>query len=211
MMSTAKTLNKPLILASASPWRRRLLKKHGISVHVHQSLFCERKRHAKPYQLALLNAMGKARSVARIYPRAIIIGVDTIGVLRGKILGKPKDEAHARRMLKSLSGSTHTVISGVCIIVMPGAQEVSKVVRTRVRFRHIHNNELDAYIESGHWKGKAGAYAIQGRAKGFVDRVRGDITNVVGLPIDALKKMLERVTRLGAGGMSGDRKLKIAN
>ena len=172
------------------------------------SKFKEILKHISPRHLVLHNARGKALDVARHYKNknVIIIGVDTVGVLNGKILGKPKDRAHAKRMIKMLAGTTHKVISGLCVIgVKSGRQgewrsqrgwpgpKICGAETTKVTFRKVSEEELEKYLDSNHWKGKAGSYAIQGRAKGFVKRIEGDITNVIGIPIEKVKKMLTKV------------------
>lgn len=186
---------RSLILASASPWRRRLLKKHGIACKVKVSHFEEHVHHKNPRTLVMHNAFGKAFSVAKHFPNAIVIGVDTVGVLSGDILGKPKNRQAARKMLLRLSGTIHRVISGLCVIDTKVGKKITTAVTTRIIFRKIRPEELEKYLDSGHWKGKAGSYAIQGRAKSFVAKIDGDITNVVGLPIPILKKILKKLRR----------------
>lgn len=185
--------NTQIILASGSPWRKRLLKKHGISCKVHVSRFQEKIHHKNPRILVLHNACGKADTVARHYKNAVVIGVDTIGVYRGKILGKPANRKQARAMLQFLSGATHRVISGVCVIDTATGKKIMTAVTTKITFRKIGEVELEKFLDSGHWKGKAGSYAIQGRAKGFVKKIDGDVTNVVGLPVFVLKKILRKL------------------
>lgn len=209
-----KIIKKQIILASASRWRRRLLKKHGINCRVRVSDFEEIKKHISPRLLAIHNACGKAEAVARHYgwrcddkrcnkmpgknagiKNLIVIGVDTIGVLRGKILGKPCDRAHAKAMIQALSGTTHSVISGLCVIDVANRKRIKTVVVTKVTFRKVSEKELEKYLDSNHWKGKAGAYAIQGRAKGFIAKIEGDFTNVVGLPVECLRKILKKIPK----------------
>lgn len=184
---------KTIILASRSPWRKRLLKKNGIVCRIHISKFKEILKHVSPRHLVLHNARGKALDVAQHYKNknAIIIGVDTVGVLNGKILGKPKNRAHAERMIKILAGTTHKVISGLCVIDVKKGRKICAAETTKVTFRKVSDEELEKYLDSNHWKGKAGSYAIQGRAKGFVEKIDGDITNVIGIPIERLKRMLD--------------------
>ncbi len=184
---------KSYILASESRWRKRLLKRHGIDCKVHVSRFQEKIHHKNPRVLVLHNACGKAKAVARHYKNAVVIGVDTSGVYRGKILGKPANRGQARAMLQLLSGATHRVISGLCLIYTLAGRKIMTAVTTKITFRKIGNRELEKYLDSGHWKGKAGSYAIQGRAKRFVKKIDGDITNVVGLPVFALKRMLKKL------------------
>ncbi|MBI4994099.1 septum formation protein Maf [Candidatus Peregrinibacteria bacterium] len=174
-----------------------MLKKHGIKCRIHVSKFKEILKHSSPRHLVLHNAEGKALDVARHYENknAIIIGVDTVGVLDGKILGKPLDRAHAKRMIKMLSGTTHKVISGLCVVDVKSRRKICSAETTKVTFRKVSDAELEKYLDSNHWKGKAGSYAIQGRAKGFVERIDGDITNVIGIPTEKVKKMLTKVKR----------------
>lgn len=192
-------MKKCFILASASPWRKRLLKRHGIDARIHISRF-EEIKSGRPEDIVLYNACGKAAAIASHYKghakkNAIIIGVDTIGVLRGKILGKPEGREGARKMLKSMAGTTHRVISGLCVIDMASGKMFKTAVTTKITFNKISESELEKYLDSGHWKGKAGSYAIQGRARKFLKKIDGDVTNVIGLPIPTFKKILEKVTK----------------
>lgn len=170
-----------------------MLKRHLIQCKVHISDFKEIKNHGNPRQTVLHNACGKAQVAARHHANAIVIGIDTIGVFRGKIIGKPKNRAHAKRMLKTLSGTAHRVISGLCVIDGATGKKHTAVEITKVKFREIGKAELEKYLDSGHWKGKAGAYAIQGRARGFVEKIEGELANVVGVPMVELKKILGRM------------------
>lgn len=183
-----KARRLPLILASTSLWRKRLLQKHGYRVKSCESGFKEMKGGKDPKKLVLFNARGKAMAVFEQYPTAIIVGVDTVGWFKGKVLEKPKGRREAARMLSGLFGHTHQVITGLCVI--RGAQKIMHAETTRVTFRKVSPLELEAYLDSGEWKGKAGSYAIQGRAKKFVEKIDGELTNVVGLPVKVLEKML---------------------
>ncbi|MFA6521366.1 MAG: Maf family protein [Candidatus Gracilibacteria bacterium] len=187
-------MNQPVILASKSPWRKRLLKKYGISAKVHVSNFDEIFKAKTPKDIVLHNAVGKAEFVAKHYKKGIIIGVDTIGVHKGKILTKPKDKDDARRMLGRLSGQTHEVISGVCVIDLATGKKYIFADTTKVIFNKIEKSELEKYLASNQWVGKAGAYAVQARAKKFVKKIDGDITNVVGIPMVKLKKIFIKMT-----------------
>lgn len=186
----------PIILASASPWRKRLLEKKAVHCRIFVSNFKELKVHRSPRFLVLYNAGGKAREAANKFPASLVIGVDTIGVVKKKILGKPKSRAHAARMLRQLAGSTHSVFSGVHIINTKTGQSVAAVVETKLRFRKILPQELARYLDSNQWKGKAGAYAIQARAKGFVEKIEGDLDNVVGIPVKIVKRMIKIISNI---------------
>ncbi len=189
-----------LILASGSIWRKRLLKKHGFVVKVIVSDFDEIKKASEPAFIPFYNAFGKAATVREKILQVAkasnskkeksfqisntwIVGVDTIGAHGKKILLKPKDKDDARKMLLSLSGTTHYVITGLVLMNAQSGACYSTVVKTAVTFKEVQKDELERYLDSNQWVGKAGSYAIQGRAKGFVKKIDGDTSNVVGLPI----------------------------
>jgi septum formation protein len=156
-----------------------------------------------PAAFAARAARDKAEAVARRLgrPRAglrLIVGCDTIVVQGGRILGKPRDARDASRMLRSLSGARHEVISGLCVIRQPAAGPVAvrtRAVRTIVEFRPLGAEEIQAYIESGEPFDKAGAYGIQGGAAGMVRAIRGSYTNVVGLPLAELMEESDAMRR----------------
>jgi septum formation protein len=176
-------------LASTSPQRRAILEQLGIPFEVVTPAYDERSRpEASPVE----HACAKARSVSG----ELVLGVDTTVQLDGESLGKPADAAEARSMLGRLAGRTHEVISGLCLVA-PGWEE-SLEATTRVTFRSLGESELDAYVATGEWEGRAGAYAIQGRGSALVERIEGDYLNVVGLPAAALLSVLER--RFPGGG-----------
>ena len=133
----------------------------------------------------------KAREVAENCPGALVIGADTVVVLDGAVLGKPRDAADARRMLRALSGRSHTVFTGVT--VLRGAECVSHAERTEVRFRALTDPEIERYIATGEPMDKAGAYGAQGYASLFVEHLDGDFFNVMGLPLCALGKLLKQL------------------
>ena len=135
-----------------------------------------------PRSLARRLACAKARAVAEIVPDALVLGADTV-VARGRlILPKPADEGEARRCLALLSGSRHRVHGGVAVVA-PGERIRVRVATTVVAFKRLSRDEVDRYLASGEWRGKAGGYAIQGRAGAFVRRITGSYSNVVGLPL----------------------------
>jgi septum formation protein len=182
-----------LILASASPRRRELLAGMGHAFLVQPSGLEEKPWPGeKPASYALRNASDKARAVqATLAPGApaLIISADTIVVLGDIILEKPADAADAQRMLRELSGRPHQVITG--LIVLGPDRERGLAVRTEVAFRALDEAEIAAYVATGEPMDKAGAYAIQGGAAGFVRETSGSYTNVVGLPVDELRRLLE--------------------
>ena len=139
-----------------------------------------------PEEVALENAHRKARAVADATPGidAPVLGVDTIVALGARIFGKPSDRDAARATLAALAGREHSVLSGVCLI--EGERVQTAAARTLVRFRQLTEAALDAYLDTGEWRGRAGAYAIQERGALLVSRIEGDYLNVVGLPVATL-------------------------
>jgi septum formation protein len=138
-----------------------------------------------PSEAVLENARRKAAAV-EAGPEAIVIGCDTDVVVDGTTLGKPKDEGQAREFLKLLSGRPHEVLSGL-VVLGPGAgQERSGVAASSVTFRELGAGDIDSYLRSGEWRGRAGGYAVQGLGSTLVESVEGDITNVIGLPVRLL-------------------------
>jgi septum formation protein len=133
-------------------------------------------------------ALGKAARVARDRPESIVLGADTVVMIDGVVLGKPADDTDAARMLGRLSGRTHDVLTGVALHTRDGQR--CEVESTRVTFRELAAEDVAWYVASGEPDGKAGAYAIQGRASRFVTRVEGSYTNVVGLPVALVDRLL---------------------
>ena len=179
----------PLLLASTSPQRRAILQQLGIPFEVVSPRYVEEDPpEADAVELVRGHAREKARSVAGEAGDRPVLGVDTAVVLQGRIYGKPEGAADAERMLERLSGKTHAVISGLCLVT-PG-WEVVEHEATRVVFRALTPRDLGAYVASGEWEGRAGGYAIQGRGAALVSRVEGDYLNVVGLPAALLVRLL---------------------
>jgi len=177
-----------LILASSSPRRREILSKFIKDFEVIPSEADERCFLRDPVQYAVELARRKARDV---YGRfgGTVIGADTVVSINGQILGKPKDEEHAFRMLKLLSGRVHRVTTGYCI-VHNGKERCGSVV-TEVKFRELDDEIIRAYIQTGEPMDKAGAYGIQGKAGLFVEWIKGDYYNVVGFPLEIVWKLGE--------------------
>ncbi len=176
----------PLTLASTSPQRRAILEQLGIPFTAVAPGYREHDDpHADPAELTLRHAAGKARSVAG----ECVLGVDTLVAAGGTVLAKAGDEAEARRFLRSLSGRAHVVHSGLCLRV-EGREELRHAA-TEVRFRRLDEDDLDWYLASGEWRGRAGAYAVQGRGAALVSGLAGDYGNVVGLPVPELLDALE--------------------
>jgi septum formation protein len=174
-----------LILASASPQRRAILEQIGVSFEVRPS-DAEELENGPPAEVVLENAHRKAAAVAAAMGdrRVPVLGVDTVVTLGPRIFGKPRAEAHAAEMLSALAGRRHVVLSGVCLIE-PGRTRTA-ATETVVEFRALEPSAIDAYVATGEWRGRAGAYAIQGIGATLVARIEGDYLSVVGLPVSAL-------------------------
>jgi septum formation protein len=179
----------PLLLASTSPQRRAILEQLGIPFDLAVPDYEEHDPpEADAEELVCRHATGKARSVVGQAGDRPVLGVDTTVELGGRIYAKPADAGDAERMLEELSGRTHAVVSGLCLVT-PGWEVVSAVA-THVTFRELTPRELGSYVASGEWEGRAGGYAIQGRGAALVRRVEGDYLNVVGLPASLLVQLL---------------------
>jgi septum formation protein len=179
----------PLLLASTSPQRRAILAQLGIPFEVVPPRYEEHDApDADPEQLVREHALGKARSCAAEAAGRPVLGVDTTVVLDGRIYAKPTDAGDAERMLEELSGRTHAVVSGLCLLTP--AWEVLAAATTCVTFRALAPRDLAAYVAAGEWEGRAGGYAIQARGAALVERVDGDYLNVVGLPAALLVRLL---------------------
>ncbi|HEY2394259.1 MAG TPA: Maf family protein [Candidatus Angelobacter sp.] len=194
--------NRPvLILASASPRRQELLREAGIPFEVHAANINEDQIAGETsLEYARRLSREKAEAVAAIYPQRYVLGADTIVVVNGEgpgkaeILGKPKDQADAVRMLRLLSGRGHEVTTAVSLFV-PGAPTqtrafVTKTSTTQVWFRQLTEEEIQQYVAGGEPMDKAGAYAIQGGASLWADRIEGEYSSVVGLPLSVVTEML---------------------
>jgi septum formation protein len=181
-----------LILASTSPRRRELLSLLGLPVEVIGSRYDEAlidPSGMAPPEYVMQLARGKAEEVAgRMDGDALVIGADTTVVLDGQFLNKPADAADARRMLRALSGRTHEVYTGLCLI--RGGTLITDFARTEVVFDALSDEVIAAYVATGEPLDKAGAYGIQGKALSFIPQIHGDYFNVVGLPLFLLCRML---------------------
>ena len=185
-------LDRPLVLASASPRRAELLSKLGVSFTQQPTHLPEEARPGeRPEQFVLRMAMAKALAGGKAAPRrSLILGCDTVVVSGSRILGKPRDRAEGREMLLSLAGREHLVLSGLSLLLLPEEQWASGVSETMVRFHPLPAAAVEAYLNTGEYRDKAGAYALQGAAALFVDRIEGSATNVIGLPLDLFPRLL---------------------
>jgi septum formation protein len=178
----------PLLLASRSPQRRAILEQLGLPFEAIVPQYEEELTGADPVAEVERHARGKARSLAGVAGERPVLGVDTEVVLAGRVYGKPADEAEAEAMLEELSGKTHEVVSGLCLLT-PAWEELHHAV-TRVSFRTLTPRELGLYVVSEEWRERAGGYAIQGLGAALVERIEGDYLNVVGLPVALLVNLL---------------------
>jgi septum formation protein len=184
-------MERLLILASSSPRRQELLREIGIPFQVRAANINEDQAPGEPpMEYALRLAWEKAQAVLAQYPQSYVLGADTIVVLRGEVLGKPIDHADAARMLRLLSGRAHEVTTAVSLIAT-GTLAETRASTTKVYFREIAEAEIQQYVAGGEPMDKAGAYAIQGGASRWTDRIEGEFSNVVGLPLSLVTEMLK--------------------
>lgn len=183
---------RKIVLASASPRRKEILKLTGLKFIVCKSDYEEDlSLSLPPRKLARFLSLKKAEAVAHKYRNSIIIAADTFIVFQSEILGKPLNERAAVKMLSLLNGKSHSVITGFTIIDTFNNKILSRAVVTKVHFKKLSKQEITAYVESKEPLGKAGAYAIQGLGSIFIDKIDGDFFNVMGLPLSALTQGLK--------------------
>ncbi len=180
-------MNPPLVLASASPQRRKLLERIGVVFTVRPTGVAE-SEHGDPAEVAVENALRKARAARLGEATETILGVDTLVALGSRIFGKPADQTQARETISALVGARHQVLSGVALL--RGEHERLAVARTEVVFRDCDQALIERYVASGEWREKSGGYAIQGLGAMLVREIHGDYENVVGLPLATLLDML---------------------
>ncbi len=188
----------PIVLASASPRRSELLGEAGVPFEVVPADIDELARPGEaPGEMAERLAREKALAVAdrlRADPGRIVLAADTIVVLGEEVLGKPRDPAHAVELLSKIVGRTHEVMTGVALARTGGDTASTLHVVSRVRMRPAERPEIEAYVATGEPLDKAGAYAVQGDGRRFVEAVEGSETNVIGLPMDETLALIEAAT-----------------
>ncbi len=186
-----------LILASGSPRREDLLRHMGVSFEKKIPAIPEiQKSHEPPDEFAKRLSREKALHVTRTEPRAIptfFLGADTIVVFNNHVLGKPKNEKEACLFLKTLSGNTHTVMTGFCLANEKEDIIVNDIVSSQVTMKHMNASQIKQYIETGEPMDKAGAYAAQGLGREFIEKIEGSEHNVIGLPTEALRPWLQQL------------------
>lgn len=187
-----QAINKenPLILASNSPRRKRLLQQIGLPFRSLPSQVDENQALGEPPVKAVLLAEKKAKAVYSQSKDSWILGADTMVVVDGRILGKPRDHEDIHSMLSRLSDKEHEVITGFCVLDPSGEVAHSEAITTLVKMKRLSKGEINAYVATGEPYGKAGSYAIQGVGAFMVESISGSYTNVVGLPVCALVKSL---------------------
>lgn len=188
-----------LILASSSARRRQLLTEWGYVFDVVPPLFSEPPAPAgealSPSAWAEALAYFKAYAVAQTHPEAVVVGADTVVVHDKVVIGKPKDQADARRILTTQFAGQNDVITGVAVLYPPDHQRIITHVSTTILMRAMTEPELDAYMAGGAWQGKAGAYALQEGGDKFVVSMDGSESNVVGLPMEKLTEIFSRISK----------------
>jgi septum formation protein len=194
------SLSGQLILASASPRRRELLRSVGLNfktipAHVDEDY----SEGENPQQHVRRLAQEKAQLIAQKYPRAWVLGADTIVVIDGLILGKPKNKTQAKEMLKKLSGREHKVFTGFTLTQAASKVSRSDIVQSMVKFKKIGAAELNWYIACDEPYDKAGGYALQGKGAYFIKSIRGSYTNVIGLPLCEVLETLKKLEAISFG------------
>lgn len=188
--------DKDIILASESKRRIQLLEELKVPFKSAPSVCREisfDESDKSPAEFALFNAQRKAEDVARNAKNAFVIGMDTIGESEGRVFGKPCDRVHAKEMIKTLNGTTHNVITGICIVDADSEEMVKAAEITKVTFTELSDNEIEAYLDMGEWRGLACGYGIQGIGALFIEKVDGDYFNVVGFPIHRFYYLMKEI------------------
>lgn len=191
------SISQKIILASASQRRKELMEKAGYNFSVVVSDIDEsglRFNNLAPADYAGQLALAKALSVAKKYPESIVIGADTIADFEGQIIGKPRDTEHAEQITRKLFSRPHKVITGLAVIHLKDNLRLVECDTTIVYPRKMTEEKIAEHIKGGTWKDKAGAYAIQETGDEFVEKIDGSLTNVMGLPMELLAKMLDKIS-----------------
>jgi len=185
-----------IVLASASPRRKRLLTEISLKFDVVPSNAEESTDLSKMpiEELVQKNALMKARAVTDKFPNALVIGCDTDIFFKGKLVGKPKNEEDAKRILREFSNEWHSIVSGIAIINTETGKEITDFEKTSVKVKKLNEEEIEEYVETGEPLDKAGAYGIQEKGQFLIEKFDGSYSNIVGLPLD---KLVERLKEFG--------------
>ncbi len=182
-----------IILASTSPRRKELLALTGLKFKAFSPDYEEdMSLPLPPHRLAAHLSRGKAEAVAKKFPQAIIVAADTFIVLNNRILGKPHTRQKAAAMLRQISGKSHLILTGLAIVRLADKRVFSEVVETKIRFKRLSKADIEGYIKIARPLDKAGAYAIQDLGGMFIDRIEGDFSGAIGLPLGALVRGLNK-------------------
>ena len=187
-----------MVLASASPRRRQLLKQAGYQFTVFPAKIneadfaCDR---ISPAEYAKRLALAKARQVAEKFPDSLVIGADTVVDFQGRIIGKPADEKQAERITRKLFSAPHKVITAVALVRLSEGLELVESDTTIVYPKKMSERQIAEHIKSGSWRDKAGAYAIKEDADPFIEKLQGSLTNLMGLPMELLNRLLARILK----------------
>lgn len=184
-----------IILASASPRRKQLFRQAGykftvVQPNIDESAFPANRITACEFAQKL--ALAKAKNVAQKYPDCLVIGADTVVDFQGQIIGKPADAKEAEQITKKLFSAPHKVITGIAIVRINDSTEIVSSDTTAVYPKKMTDEQIAKHIKGGSWRDKAGAYAIKQTGDEFVERIEGSLTNVMGLPIELLQRLLQR-------------------
>ena len=183
----------PLTLASASPRRAQLLREAGYAFTVVPAPHHEPELTGSglpPAKQAQAASYFKARSTSEVVGTGLVLGADTVATLRGRVFGKPRDAAHAHSILTALSGTAHEVITGVTLLSLDGHDRWIACAVSQVFMRRLTDSQLETYLRSRAWEGKAGAYGLQDKDDPFVNRISGSYSNILGLPLELVARML---------------------
>src|SRR2546430_7469325 len=182
-----------LVLASSSPRRCELLRNADVPFEAQPADVPEvHMKGEKPLEFAMRLARAKADAIAQLRPDTFVLGADTIVVVENKILGKPLDPDDAARMLRLLSDREHDVTTAICLIFPQASERITTTETTRVYFSHLSDEDIADYVATGEPMDKAGAYAIQGVAGRWIEKIEGDYFNVVGLPVAKVYRILRQ-------------------
>ncbi|MHC4309870.1 MAG: Maf family protein [Planctomycetota bacterium] len=190
----AEQTNVPIILASRSPRRKQLLAEAGYEFttvwpDIDESAFVDEAKN--PCECAERLALAKAKAVAERNPQCLVLGADTVADFEGEIIGKPADAKEAEEITRMLFSGPHEVITAVAIVQESRGTEIVESDSTTVYPKKLTESQIAEHIKGGSWRGKAGAYAIQEGGDEFVERIEGSLTNVMGLPMELVQRLLE--------------------
>jgi len=186
-----------IILASSSQGRAMVMAQTGIPFSIYAVNIDESSLDSeRPQDMVLRLSILKARAALKIFPKAFCIGADTVAVFGGHIFGKPHDAWEAKQMISTLSGQSHIVLTGLCVVDGVNNRQESAFEQSTVIFRKLNSQEIDIYIASGQWQGKAGGYAIQDDDS-LIESIQGSRSNVIGLPLELLEEKLKNLGYYG--------------